>query len=141
MARPWTSDQAPIAAISRAAGSFWGILSVLSSLPRFNTPRHTFYGSESMDNFGGKPCVRPLQFRTEHEAIPRGISCTETQIGDQDCFQRISRFCLPTQSSEQAGQKDLVTLRRDGSEELSFACEVGVRGIVAHPCAACYFAQ
>jgi len=30
-----TSDQAPIAAISRAAGSFWGILNVLSSLPRF----------------------------------------------------------------------------------------------------------
>src|SRR5260370_559808 len=41
MARPWTSDQAPIAAISRAAGSFWGILNVLSSLPRFNTPRYT----------------------------------------------------------------------------------------------------
>src|SRR6266478_2835861 len=102
---------------------------------------HSFYRSESMDNFGGKPCVLPLQFRTKHEAIPRGISCTKTQIGDQDCFQRISRFCLSTQSSEHAGPKNLVTLRRDGSEELSFACEVGVRGIVAHPCAACYFAQ
>ena len=39
---------------------------------------HSFYGSESMDNFGGELCVLPLQFRTKHEAILRRIACTET---------------------------------------------------------------
>src|SRR6266403_1206148 len=88
-------------------------LSIVCAVSRVARPSiHSIYGSESMDNFGGKPCVLPLQFRTKHEAIPRGISCTETQIGDQDCFQRISRFCLSTQSSQHAGPKDLVTFHR-----------------------------
>ena len=58
-----------------------------------------------------------------------------------DAKRRVYVVSIPAApSSERAGLKDLVTSRRDGSEEISFACEVGVWG-VGSPCAACYLAQ
>jgi len=122
MARPGPVTKRRCCHLQSSRVIFWGILNVLFSLPRFNTPRYT--ASTEMKAWitsEGSPASLPLQFGPNMRRYPR-ICCTETQIGDQDCFQRISRFCLPRRAMStrpKESRKPFAATERESSRLLA----------------------